>query len=148
MTCFCFSRSKVEAWSCVWEISIAWAERSAVGPLETSTWVSSWASTRGPWRSSGMRRRGEPGIWEQGFALVVWHGLQASRVIPDPEGCSGGLGMSFTAGQAGSQEATRAEEIYLADFQLLLTWVSMRHGKALAGLTPLPLGSWQKDTDR
>lgn len=24
-----------------------------------------------------MRRRGDPGIWEQDFALVVWHGLQA-----------------------------------------------------------------------
>ena len=54
---------------------------------------------------------------------------------------------SFTAGQARAQEAARAEEIYLAGFQLPLTWVSMGHGKALAGLASLALGSWQKDTD-
>lgn len=68
-------------------------------------------------------------------------------VIPDPEGSSGGLGVSFTAGQAGPQQAARAEEVYLADFQLPLTWVSMGHGKALAGLVLPPLGSWQKNTD-
>lgn len=46
---------------------------------------------------------------------------------------------SFTAGQARAQEATRAEEIYLAGFQLLLTWVSMGHGKALTWVgTPTP----------
>lgn len=48
-----------------------------------------------------MRRRGEPGIWEQEFALVAWHGLQASRVIPDPEGSSGGLGNVFFHSWAG-----------------------------------------------
>lgn len=68
-------------------------------------------------------------------------------VIPDPEGSSGGLGVSFTAGQAGPQQAARAEEVYLADFQLPLTWVSMGHGRALAGLALPPLGSWQKNTD-
>lgn len=82
-----------------------------------------------------MRRRREPGIREQDFALVTWHDLQASRVIPDLDGSSSGLGMSsFTAGQARAQEAARAEEIYLAGFQLPLTWVSMGHGKALTWL--------------
>lgn len=46
--------------------------------------------------------------------------------------------MSFTAGQAGAQEAAGAEEIYLADFQLLPTWVSVGHGKALALPHPTP----------
>lgn len=152
MTCFCFSRSKVEAWSCVWEISIAWAERSAVGPLETSTWVSSWASSCSPAVARGAALecgRGES--LGSGSRTLLWLCGMAYKLpgsSQDPEGSSGGLGMSFTAGPAGSQEAARAEEIYLADFQLLLTWVSMRHGKALAGLAPPPLGSWQKDTDR
>lgn len=70
MTCFCFSRSKVEAWSCVWEISIAWAERSAVGPLETSTWVSSWASVGQLWAEEEGR------AWDLGAGLcsgrVAW----------------------------------------------------------------------------
>lgn len=73
LTCFCFAHSKVEAWSCVWEISIAWAARSAVDPLETSTWVSNWASSCGPGDGSGMWRKG---TWDLGSGLgsgpVAW----------------------------------------------------------------------------
>lgn len=67
LTCFCFC-TKGEAWSCAWGISTAWAERLAAGPLETSTWVSNWASLPVALEIAlgmGMRRRrrrGEPGI--------------------------------------------------------------------------------------
>lgn len=79
------------------------------------------------------------GAWD--FALTMWHSLQASRVIPEPGGGSGGLGMPLTAGQAGLSRLPRRRGDIFSKFPAAADLGLHRDmGKPWQSWHPHPLG--------